>query len=163
MNGSEVSRTVITGFARTPFGRFGGALKGIPAVELGAMAAREALARAHVAPEDVSETYFGSAVLAASTLVAARQCAKRLWLEVHRPELRQDSAASQAIFAAVNDVGAVARHVYDPHAQGDLDVPDPYYGGRDGFDACLELVEAACPGLLTAVRNALDERGVGAA
>ncbi|MCF6522158.1 low molecular weight protein-tyrosine-phosphatase [Streptomyces sp. JJ36] len=39
---------------------------------------------------------------------------------------------------------------YDPAAaeDGDLDVPDPYYGGPDGFDACLELVEAALPGLL---------------
>ncbi|SDK81116.1 low molecular weight protein-tyrosine-phosphatase [Streptomyces indicus] len=48
---------------------------------------------------------------------------------------------------------------YDPDAQGDLDVPDPYYGGRDGFDECLTLVEAACPGLLTAVQGALGERG----
>ncbi|WP_233415570.1 low molecular weight protein-tyrosine-phosphatase [Streptomyces sp. N35] len=48
---------------------------------------------------------------------------------------------------------------YDPGAEGDLDVPDPYYGGRDGFDACLELIEAACPGLLSAVRGALGEKG----
>ncbi|NBE52621.1 low molecular weight protein-tyrosine-phosphatase [Streptomyces boluensis] len=47
---------------------------------------------------------------------------------------------------------------YDPAAV-DLDVPDPYYGGTDGFDECLELVEAASPGLLSAVRDALTERG----
>src|ERR671933_820347 len=29
-----------------------------------------------------------------------------------------------------------------------LDVPDPYYGGPDGFDRVLDLVEAACRGLL---------------
>jgi protein-tyrosine phosphatase len=29
-----------------------------------------------------------------------------------------------------------------------LDVPDPYYGGEDGFDHVLDLVEAACAGLL---------------
>ncbi|MFE6687774.1 low molecular weight protein-tyrosine-phosphatase [Streptomyces sp. NPDC057743] len=34
----------------------------------------------------------------------------------------------------------------------DLDVPDPYYGGRAGFAACLEMIEAACDGLLEAVR-----------
>ncbi len=52
---------------------------------------------------------------------------------------------------------------YDPGAAGDLDVPDPYYGGRDGFEECLEMVEAACPGLVAAVRDTLEKRGVGAA
>jgi protein-tyrosine phosphatase len=37
---------------------------------------------------------------------------------------------------------------FDPAADGDLDVPDPYYGGPDGFDHVLDLVEAACAGLL---------------
>jgi low molecular weight protein-tyrosine phosphatase len=35
---------------------------------------------------------------------------------------------------------------------GDLDVPDPYYGGDDGFEHVLDLVEAACRGLLDALR-----------
>ncbi|MYT18302.1 protein tyrosine phosphatase [Streptomyces sp. SceaMP-e96] len=38
---------------------------------------------------------------------------------------------------------------------GDLDVPDPYYGGFEGFEECLEMVETASEGLLTAVRAAL--------
>ncbi|MFE2248571.1 low molecular weight protein-tyrosine-phosphatase [Streptomyces lavendulae] len=38
-----------------------------------------------------------------------------------------------------------------------LDVPDPYYGSLDGFEECLELVEAASPGLLDAVRAAVKE------
>lgn len=33
-----------------------------------------------------------------------------------------------------------------------LDVPDPYYGGEDGFDRVLDLVEAACAGLLDELR-----------
>ena len=36
----------------------------------------------------------------------------------------------------------------------DLDVPDPYYGGADGFDVVLDLVEAACRGVLAEVRRA---------
>jgi protein-tyrosine phosphatase len=35
---------------------------------------------------------------------------------------------------------------------GDLDIPDPYYGGVDGFDDVLEIVEAACRGLLVELR-----------
>ena len=39
---------------------------------------------------------------------------------------------------------------FDPASAGapDLDVPDPYYGGDDGFEHVLDLVEAACRGLL---------------
>lgn len=47
---------------------------------------------------------------------------------------------------------------YDPAAGDDLDVPDPYYGGRDGFEECLEMVEAASTGLLAAVREELGGR-----
>jgi protein-tyrosine phosphatase len=35
---------------------------------------------------------------------------------------------------------------------GDLDVPDPYYGGAGGFDEVFELVQAACEGLLEQIR-----------
>lgn len=47
---------------------------------------------------------------------------------------------------------------YDPAAGADLDVPDPYYGGIDDFEACLTMVEAAGEGLLTAVREAVEGR-----
>ncbi|MER6121154.1 low molecular weight protein-tyrosine-phosphatase [Streptomyces sp. NPDC001795] len=47
---------------------------------------------------------------------------------------------------------------YDPAAGDDLDVPDPYYGGMDGFEECLEMVEAASPGLLAAVREHVEAR-----
>ncbi|MER7486668.1 low molecular weight protein-tyrosine-phosphatase [Streptomyces sp. NPDC126497] len=47
---------------------------------------------------------------------------------------------------------------YDPAAGDDLDVPDPYYGGADGFDACLERVEAASTGLLASVREQVEGR-----
>ncbi|MDC0768445.1 low molecular weight protein-tyrosine-phosphatase [Streptomyces sp. HD] len=47
---------------------------------------------------------------------------------------------------------------YDPAAGDDLDVPDPYYGGRDGFEECLEMVEAASTDLLAAVREQVEGR-----
>lgn len=94
-----MTRTVIAGFARTPFGRFGGALKEFSAVELGALVAREALERARVAPEDVSETYFGSAVLAGSTLVAARQINIKAGLPASTPSLTVDRACCSSMTA----------------------------------------------------------------
>ena len=37
-------------------------------------------------------------------------------------------------------------------AAGQLDVPDPYYGGADGFERVLDVVEAGCRGLLDELR-----------
>jgi protein-tyrosine phosphatase len=60
--------------------------------------------------------------------------------------------------AAVTPAGAHAEvqllRAFDPASAGapDLDVPDPYYGGDDGFEHVLDLVEAACRGLLDALR-----------
>jgi protein-tyrosine phosphatase len=39
---------------------------------------------------------------------------------------------------------------------GDLDVPDPYYGGADGFDRVLDIVDAACRGLLAEIQAHLE-------
>ncbi len=41
---------------------------------------------------------------------------------------------------------------FDPDADG-VDVPDPYYGDREGFDSVLAMTEAAVPGLLAWVRE----------
>ena len=49
-----------------------------------------------------------------SKLMALRQCPKRLWLEVHRPELREDSSATEAIFQTGHRVGELAQRLYDP-------------------------------------------------
>ncbi len=41
---------------------------------------------------------------------------------------------------------------FDPLADGDFDVPDPYYGGQRGFDDVLDMVERSCRGLLAHLR-----------
>ena len=44
---------------------------------------------------------------------------------------------------------------FDPASveAGDLEVPDPYYGAAGGFEEVLELVQAACQGLLAEIRS----------
>ncbi|MGH3837133.1 MAG: low molecular weight protein-tyrosine-phosphatase [Pseudonocardiaceae bacterium] len=44
---------------------------------------------------------------------------------------------------------------FDPAADGNLDVPDPYFGGNHRFDEVLGMVCAAVPGLLAWVRSRL--------
>ena len=57
-------------------------------------------------------------ILSKSKLIAFRQCPKRLWLEVFRPELREESADTQARFQTGYQVGEIARRLYDPEGQG---------------------------------------------
>lgn len=42
---------------------------------------------------------------------------------------------------------------YDDDISTPEEVPDPYYGGADGFEHVLDMLEAAAPGVLEALRN----------
>ena len=48
---------------------------------------------------------------------------------------------------------AVRLREFDPEAEGDLDVPDPYFGGPRGFEEVHEMVERAARGLLEHIRR----------
>lgn len=52
--------------------------------------------------------------------------------------------------APTHEAGAKIRLLrsFDPAADGELVIPDPYYGGPDGFAAAFELIDASCRGLL---------------
>ncbi len=63
--------------------------------------------------------------LSKSRLMSARQCLKRLHLEVHRPELIVHSAATQAAFDTGHAVGNIAQQIYG----GEDAVVIPYEGG----------------------------------
>ncbi len=72
--------------------------------------------------------------LSKSKLMAYRQCPKRVWLEVHHPDLRVDTAASQKNFETGHQVGEIAQQLYDPAGQGT--VIEPF---AEGIDAALAL------------------------
>lgn len=57
-------------------------------------------------------------LLSKSKIIAFRQCAKRLWLEIHRPDLREDSAGTVASFQVGHQVGDVAKRIYDESGTG---------------------------------------------
>lgn len=79
--------------------------------------------------------------LSKSKLLAYRQCPKRLWLEIHKPELREDSSATQASFAIGNKVGDIARSLYDPTGKGQLINPQV-----EGFSAAFARSKALLSG-----------------
>ncbi|HEY7830454.1 MAG TPA: low molecular weight protein-tyrosine-phosphatase [Solirubrobacteraceae bacterium] len=71
--------------------------------------------------------------------------------------LAMDSSNLRDLQRLAPDEEAAARvrllRDFDPASNGELDVPDPYYGGPGGFEEVLDLVQAACVGLLAQVRK----------
>jgi len=79
------SEIVIAGAARTAVGTFNGAFAGVSAHELGQAAVAEALRRAGVSPEDVSEVVLGQVLTAGQGQNPARQAAIAAGLPVEIP------------------------------------------------------------------------------
>lgn len=74
---------VIASAIRTPLGRFGGALAGVAANELGAVVIREALIRAGVKGEEINEVLMGCVLPAGQGQAPARQAARKAGLPDH--------------------------------------------------------------------------------
>jgi acetyl-CoA C-acetyltransferase len=72
-----LNKTVILEGARTPFGKFGGALSQFTASDLGGIAIKEALKRAEVAPVEVDEVIIGTVLQAGQGQIPSRQAATK--------------------------------------------------------------------------------------
>jgi protein-tyrosine phosphatase len=72
--------------------------------------------------------------------------------------LAMDESNRRELLAQAPDYEARAKvrmlREFDPGSDGspDLDVPDPYYGGPQGFEHVLDLVDAATRGLIDELR-----------
>jgi len=69
--------TVITGIARTPIGRFGGAFQPLQAIDLGAAAIAAALDRSGLDPGLIDEVLFGHVIQAGAGQITSRQAAAK--------------------------------------------------------------------------------------
>ena len=107
-------KVVIASAARTPVGSFGGALKSQSAVDLGVVAAKAAIERAGIKPEDVEETVLGCVLQAGLGQNVARQISLGAGIPITTPAmtinkvcgsgLRTVSLAAQMILAGDVDV-----------------------------------------------------------
>jgi len=95
---------VIASAARTPFGRYGGALKDLDYYDLGAISIREVLARVPADGLRVDEVFWGVGDTAACkdvyTPVAARQTLMKAGLPFTTPSVSLDKACVSAMSAA---------------------------------------------------------------
>ncbi len=107
-------KVVICSAVRTPVGSFGGALKDVKAVDLGAAAIKEALVRAKISGKDVDEVIFGCVLQAGLGQNIARQCTLKAGLPIEVPAmtinkvcgsgLRSVALAAQIIKAGDADI-----------------------------------------------------------
>ena len=94
-----MTRSVIVAGARTPIGKFNGALAPLRAVALGAAAIREALIRAGVAPEQVEYTIMGHVLQAGQGQITARQAAVAAGIPKEIPALTVNKVCPSGLAA----------------------------------------------------------------
>jgi acetyl-CoA C-acetyltransferase len=114
-------RVVIAGAVRTPIGRFGGGLMAVPAVELGAAAARETLRRARVKADAIDEVVFGHARQAGNRPNPARQVARLSGFSDYVPAYTINMACGSGMRAIMNAAHSVALEEYDAVLVGGIE------------------------------------------
>ena len=109
-----MSRTVILGAARTPFGKLGGALSTVDAPDLGATSITAALERAGVEPDQVQHVAFGQVLQAGQGQVPSRQAQIKAGI----PKEVSSETINKVCASSLRAVGIVDQAV----RAGDLDV-----------------------------------------
>ena len=99
---------VIVSAVRTAVGKFGGSLAKVPAVELGAIVIKEALARAKVDPSQVSEVIMGQVLAAGAGQNPARQALLKAGLPKEVPGLTINAVCGSGLKAVMLAAQAIA-------------------------------------------------------
>ena len=128
---------VITGACRTPIGSFGGSLRPLSAVDLGAVVVRESLRRAGVAPSDVGDVIMGCVLQAGAGMNVARQAALKAGLPIEVPAETINRVCGSGLQAVVHGVEAIrAGYVHTVVAGGTESMSNAPYlldGARWGY------------------------------
>ena len=131
---------VICSAVRTAIGSFGGTLKSVPAVDLGAAVIKEALSRANISGEVIDEVIMGNVITAGLGQNPARQAAVKAGLPIEVPAmtinkvcgsgLRAVSLAYQMIQSGEAD--AVVAGGMENMSAAPYVVPNARWGARMG-------------------------------
>ncbi len=131
---------VIASAVRTAVGSFGGAFKDVPAVDLGIAAAKEAIKRAGITPEQIDESYIGNVLSAGLGQNVARQISLGAGIPIEKPAmsinmvcgsgLRSVSLATQLI--ANGDADIVLAGGAESMSMAPYSIPNARWGARMG-------------------------------
>jgi acetyl-CoA C-acetyltransferase len=132
--------SVIVAGARTPFGKFGGAFKDVPAKSLGAHAIRAALSRAGVKAGDVDYVIMGQVLQAGAGQITARQAAIEAGIPQEVPAITINKVCLSGINAIAladqliraGEVEVVVAGGMESMSQAPYLVPQARFGARMG-------------------------------
>ncbi|PKQ27925.1 MAG: acetyl-CoA C-acyltransferase [Candidatus Anoxymicrobium japonicum] len=135
-----MTETVIVGMARTAFGRLGGSLADMPAVELGAVAIKEAVKRAALTGDQIDYVLMGQVISGGSGQMPARQASLKAGLPLEVPVINLNKVCISSISALVmadqiiraGDADIIVAGGMESMSQGCYYVPRARYGYRMG-------------------------------
>ena len=134
---SDNKQAVIVSAARTPVGKFQGALKSFTAPELGAVAIKEAVKRAGVDPADIDEVIMGCVVQAGLGQAPARQAAMKAGLPPEVSALTVNMVCGSGLRAVALASQSVRLGDADFVVAGGMEsmsnIPYAMPGARDGY------------------------------
>jgi acetyl-CoA C-acetyltransferase len=104
---SITETAVILSACRTPIGSFGGALKDVSAVDLGAVVIGEAVRRAGIAPAAVGDVILGCVLQAGAGMNVARQAALKAGVPVDVPAETVNRVCGSGLQAVIHAANAV--------------------------------------------------------
>jgi acetyl-CoA C-acetyltransferase len=154
-----MKEVVIVGAVRTPIGSFGGSLSKLSAVDLGVVAAKEAIKRAGIKPEDIDEVLIGNILSAGLGQNPARQVAIGAGIPETTPAitinklcgsgLRTVSMAAQ--FIMLGDADVVLAGGIESMSNAPYLLPKARWGHRMGHGEILDTMIS--DGLMDAFNN----------
>jgi len=132
--------SVIVAGARTPFGKFGGAFKDVPAKSLGAHAIRAALERSGVEGKDVDYVIMGQVLQAGAGQITARQAAIQAGLPQEVPAITINKVCLSGLNAIAladqliraGEVDVVVAGGMESMSEAPYVVPKARFGARMG-------------------------------
>ncbi|MFD1852209.1 acetyl-CoA C-acetyltransferase [Oceanobacillus bengalensis] len=143
-----MTRTVIISGARTPFGKFGGGLKSLTAVELGGKAIKGALDRAGMSGAEVDEVIMGTVLQGGQGQIPSRQAARVAGMpwevktetinKVCASGLRSVTLADQLI--RLGDEEVIVAGGMESMSNAPYFLPDARWGNRMGDKAVKDLM-----------------------
>ncbi|WCN38025.1 acetyl-CoA C-acetyltransferase [Aneurinibacillus uraniidurans] len=143
-----MKKSVIVSAARTPFGKFGGSLSSLQAVDLGGIVIKEAVERAGIQPEQVDELIMGMVLQGGAKQIPSRQAARKAGLpwevqtetinKVCASGLRSVTLADQIIRAGDADV--IVAGGMESMSNAPYILPNARWGMRMGDGKAVDLM-----------------------
>ncbi len=100
-------QVVIASAVRTAIGSFGGALKDLPATELGGLVIKEVLRRARIRPEKVEQVFMGNVLQAGQGQNPARQAAANAGISQYTPAMTMNVVCGSGLESIIMATQAI--------------------------------------------------------